>query len=486
MAGKIKRNIIRIHNISGSFLSLLIMFWFISGIVMIFQGFPHAPKEDSFLHLSTFSPGQFTGLQAPPEDFRGRVCLELCGDRPVYRLYTDRKLQRIIDACSLDPLPLFTEKYARELCSSFNGEPVTEIQLLEETDQWIPWSYYIPLLPFYKCSMDDRDRTVLYVSAVSGEIIQETNSKKRWAARFGAIPHWIYFKNLRLKIDAWRNVVIILALLGLVVSISGLYMGIVFLAKKKGKLSPFRKLWYRWHHLAGFFFGIFLFTFLLSGFFSMVDVPDWMAGVKKKEKVLIEWNQELELKGHARLTPAMLSSALEQKEGIRRIEWKTVGGKPSYWVYYDQYQVPAIYARDRDQIHKASPLSMEDVKECTGQLFGEIPVTITLLEGYDRYYVGSATRYRPLPVYKLCFEDAAATCLYINPDTGEEVRRTTRNSRIRRWLYRALHTFDFPALKKVDPLRKALLIFLSLGGLAISITGLALSIRWFRRKTRKI
>ncbi len=485
MAGRIRRTIIQLHNFTGSLLSLVLLSWFISGIVMIFHGFPHAPRESNFLRLDTFKPVHFKDLQAPPEDFEGRVILELCEDRAVYRLYGKGRAQQLIDASSLLPLPPFTESYARKLCNACGKGLVSGIQVLEKTDSWIPWSSYNKLLPFYKCSMDDPGRTVLYVSAVSGEIIQETNRTKRWAARFGAIPHWIYFKKLRLNVEAWSAVIIVLALLGLVVSISGLYMGLAFAGKRKGRLSPYKKRWYRWHHLTGFFFGIFLFTFLISGFFSMVSVPDWMAGVRKKEKIAIRWNQSLDMKGHAGLTPAAIFNGLEQKEGIRRIEWKTMRGRPSYRVYYDRYREAVIYTREGEQIIKAPPLSTDDVKTYGKSLFGELPFSIEVMQNYDRYYTGSASRYRPLPIYRVSVEDAAASCLYIDPATGEEIRRTNRNSRISRWLYRALHTLDFPALKRAEPLRKALLIFLSLGGIALSVTGLVLSFKWFRRKTKR-
>lgn len=78
-------------------------------------------------------------------------------------------------------------------------------------------------------------------------------------------------------------------------------------------------------------------------------------------------------------------------------------------------------------------------------------------------------------------DDVANTWLYIDPASGEAVKTLTRNTRLRRWLYRFLHTLDIPMLKKMDGLRKTILVLLCLMGLAISVTGFVIGIKWFKR-----
>ncbi len=484
---RISKFLIKIHKASGSLLSLMFVVWFISGIVLIFDGFPHASREDRFLHLQELKPLHFENLQAPSPDFRGEVSLEICDGKPVYRVQNGRKAKSTFNAETLEPVSCFSENYAVKLSEAFLGSTVKEVQKMNDLDQWVPWSYYKPLLPFFKCTMNDPAHTVMYVSEKTGEIIQQTTRKSRWSARFGAIPHWIYFKQLKSVGDTWRIVVIILSGLGVLMSLTGVYAGIVRLKKRKQKgLTPYKKFWFKWHHLIGFFFGLFVFTFILSGLISVTSIPDWMVGVNSTEKVKVRWNEKLDLNGQQTITPKAIYNALNKKQGIRKIEWKTVFGQPQYQVYYDDYQIPEVYALQNGKIEALTPFSLEDVKLHAKEILRDIQYIIKPQPGYDYYYAGSAMRYLSEQAIKIELEDAAETWIYINPASGAEVKRLTKNSRVRRWLYRFLHTFDIPPLKKVDGLRKTILILLSIGGIVVSFTGLVLSRRWFNRNLRKV
>ncbi len=473
------------HKITGSVLSLLFLVWFISGIVLIFEGFPHASRKERFEHLSVLSKDEFANLKVPSASWKGKVNLELCNEKPVYRVFSERKAQQVFDAETLNPVGDFSEEYAQKLASSFSGFPVKRIEVLDDFDQWVPWSYYERLLPFYKCYMDDPKHTVLYVSKKSGEIVQQTNRMNRWAARCGAIPHWIYFKNIRLQKGLWINLVLFLSAIGIIVSVSGIVVGFVRLKKGKG-LTPYKKPMYKWHHITGFIFGLFVFTFILSGFFSLASVPDWMVFVSEKQNNELEWNQKLDLSKYPLVSPLEIFDALERKNGIRKICWKTIHDKPHYLVYYDDYQVPDIYYWQDGNIIPHKKYSISEIENLAKKYLGSSDFTITQQEKYDDYYSGSAMYYLPEPVYKIEVDDKSQTWLYINPASGEELKRHTKNTRLRRWLYQGLHKFNFHFLKnEAEWFRKLLLILLSIGGIAVSVTGLWLSKRWLRRTIKK-
>jgi len=476
---------LQIHKISGSILSLMFLVWFLSGIVLIFEGFPHASREERFMHLPEFTPTQFQNLQALPTTFKGNVALEICDGKPVYRVSSGRKAQQVFNANTLKPVSSFSEEYAKKFCVSFNKHVVKEVKILTDFDQWIPWSYYKPLLPFYKCYMNDPVHTILYVSEKTGEIVQQTTRKKRWCARLGAIPHWIYFKQLRLQKGLWINLILCLSAIGIAVSITGIIVALI--RKKKGKgLTPYKKPLYKWHHISGFVFGVFIFTFILSGFFSLANVPDWLVFISTKNDNEINWVQKLDLSKQAVVVPTNIYEALEQKDGIRKISWKNLHGKPGYFVYYNNYQIPVVYQLIGDSIKKRSTYSLSEIKEIAGNYLGETIFTLTQQEKYDNYYSGSAMHYLPEPVYKLEANNAAQTWIYINPATAEEVKRYTRNTRLRRWLYQGLHKFNFQFLtEEAEWFRKLLLIIISLGGITVSITGVWLSKKWLRRTVRK-
>lgn len=466
-------------------MSLMFVVWFISGIVLIFDGFPHASREERFLHLSEFKEADFTNIQAPPESFQGKLSLELCDGKPVYRVKTGRKAQKTYDAISLEPIANFNEDHAKSLSESFNGYPVKEIEKVNELDSWVPWSYYKPLLPFYKCRMSDPSHTVLYISEKTGEIVQETNRRARWSARFGAIPHWIYFKQLRLSKGTWKLVVIILSSIGVLMSLTGIVAGIIRFRNRKRGITPYKKPWYKWHHLTGFFFGLFVFTFILSGLVSVISIPDWLLGIDKNEKAKIQWNQKLNLAGHKKTAPKEIFTALKNKEGVRKIEWKTVFNQAQFRVYYNDYQNSEAYTISNGKIVPVKEMTNEEIHTQAKRIIKNHLFTIESQKNYDSYYSGSAMHYLPEEAFKIDVNDAWGTALYVNPQNGDLVKKTTKNSRVRRWLYRFLHTFDIPILKKYDGLRKTILILLSIAGLAVSLTGLVLSFKWFKRNFNK-
>ncbi|PID89668.1 MAG: hypothetical protein CSB01_00850 [Bacteroidia bacterium] len=477
-----KKILFEIHRTLGVIMSLMFFVWFLSGIVLLFQGFPHASRKDRFLNLSTFSEDTFKGILPPSEAFKGAVNLELCDTVPVYRVYESRKKQKVYNAKNLEEIAFFSEDYARELCYSFRQAKVKELLVMNDLDQWIPWSSYKVLLPFYKCYLDDDKHTVLYISQKTGSILQETNRKSRWFARLGAIPHWLYFSNLRQHQGAWENVLIYLSIVGLFVSLSGLILGFIMMVKKRW-LTPYKKKWYRWHHITGYIFGVFTFTFLLSGLLSMTDIPDWLLFVKQREK--ISWEQTLNITQHESCNPQRLYKSISPKKGIRKIEWKSIFDQPYYFVYYDDFKNPKVYQQLKDTIVLHEGFTFEQIAAESEKRFAKKPVKLFVQNEYDNYYRFYKMYHCPLPVYRLDFNDDAKSCLYISPKTAEKVMRVDRTSRVRRWLYGALHTFGFGILNDIEWLRKLLIILASTGGLFLSYTAVVLSFRWIRRKKNK-
>jgi hypothetical protein len=484
----LKNTLIKIHNLSGTFLSLMFVIWFLSGFVLIFAGFPHASREERFLHLSYLNKDDFESIQAP-KGFKGRVELEKLNGNPVYRVYNGRKAQKVYDARSLQPLGKYSKEDAVRLAQDFTGAKIDSVEKIDELDQWMPWSYYRPLLPMYKCHMDDDAHTRIYVSEVSGSIVQETTRKSRWLGRIGAIPHWIYFKSLRIKVTLWSKVVTWVSALGVLVSLSGIIAGFIRLRRRNrhekwGQLTFYKKFWHKWHHLTGFFFGLFVFAFMLSGMISVTDIPHWMIARHNKKSGKRIWNQKLELDQHAVVDFNKFWEAADNGTPIRKVAFKTVHNKPSFWVYRDQFRNPDVYIVNQDTVIAKAKYDKEEIINWCKNVMPEAVYQLEQQNEYDAYYQISGMWNRPLPVWQLNVEDKDNTRMYINAETGEVVKSITDKDRWRRWLYRSLHTFDFPYLKKHDWLRKALLLFLSLGGTVVSISGLVLGLKWIQRKSR--
>ena len=93
----------------------------------------------------------------------------------------------------------------------------------------------------------------------------------------------------------------------------------------------------------------------------------------------------------------------------------------------------------------------------------------TWLRTYDNYYYDRGER-RRLPVLRVRYDDPQQTWLYFDPYRGSIVRKEERLTRINRWLYHGLHSLDFPFLYGHRPLWDIVVVVLSLGGIAVSVT----------------
>ena len=68
------------------------------------------------------------------------------------------------------------------------------------------------------------------------------------------------------------------------------------------------------------------------------------------------------------------------------------------------------------------------------------------------------------------YADPRRTWAYFDPQRGVIAARVDRASRWDRWLYHGFHSLDFPFLYYKRPLWDLVVIVLSLGGIAISVT----------------
>ncbi|WP_372754318.1 PepSY domain-containing protein [Labilibaculum sp.] len=488
---KLKKLLLQIHDLSGSLLSLMFVIWFLSGFVLIYAGFPHASREERFMHLSFLEQSDFNSIQMP-SNLSGRLELEKRSGIPVYRAYKGRKSQKVYNAISLAEWKKCSEKEALALAEDFVGAKTLAVQKIDELDEWIPYSYYHVLLPMYKISLDDEEHTRLYISEKSGSIVQETTRASRWAARVGAIPHWVYLRSLYQQKAFGATLVTSLAFIGILASLSGLIVGFIRLRKrKKGEkkqwqaFTPYKKFWYKWHHISGFVFGFFVFTFILSGLVSLTSIPKWMVSVHAKVSPQKVWNQSPDLRQFSEITMSDFWYALDNKKEIRKVVFKSVMGKPCFWLYRNHFQTAEIYSVEEQGIHRKEHYSGEEVRQWCEKSFPEVAYDLQEQKEYDAYYQPTGMATRPLPVWQINLKDADHTRLYVSSNSGELLKSYNSNQRWRRWSYRSLHALDFPFLKQHEWLRKLILIVILIGGSAVSISGFVLGMLSIKRKCKK-
>ncbi len=380
---------------------------------------------------------------------------------------------------------------AKQVVEDFiRGEyDINEVEKMDKLDQWTPRTGFLPYLPAYKVYLDNGKGTVCYVSSVTGEFFQKVNLADKIWVWLGAIPHWIYFKDLRIQTLLWRDVVVGLSLLGVVMCIAGLYMGIIRVKGKKHKqwtFSPYKKVWFKWHHYTGFIFGLVTFTWILSGLFSM-NPWKWSPSKSLSKEASYLWQGGTLNPEWFVVNPSNALSAFEQdreRQEVRIIEFIQFGGRPYYKANLADGST-RLFQADGHSDQWVTDLSTKAYLKQVQALHPEVTdLQMTALTGYDAYYYDKH-RTRPLPVLKVDIDDRANTSYYINPKTTEVMLKYENTSRLNRWLHHGLPSLDFPVLFFKIPLWDIVVIMLMLGGTSVSITGLVLTWKWLKRKLLK-
>jgi uncharacterized iron-regulated membrane protein len=231
--------------------------------------------------------------------------------------------------------------------------------------------------------------------------------------------------------------------------------------------------WMKWHHVSGLVGGLFLTTWIASGWLS-VNPFKWFARTQLTETQLgayAGWTKDKPY-GVTREALAALSSA-EPSD----ISFAWVGGRP------------LIVARSRTgealaDAQTGMPIRLEDAAlvEAARQVFPSVPVIDAYRLSEETFYWYSHHNRRPLPVVKVSFGDPSATWLYLDPATGAIAGLSDRSSRTYRWLFNFIHDYDLPLLLRNQPARDILVWVLSIAGLVVSVSGVVIGWRTLLRR----
>jgi hypothetical protein len=474
------RPLVYTHRWLGIGGGLLLFMWFATGIVMMYHRMPEVGAAERLERLAAIDP---TSIEVAPGDAAEtagapgrRFSLAVLHGRPVYRFGV-----RTVYADSGALLEGLSAEEALAIAGDFSPDHRATLAydaLIAEPDQWTLQSR--PFFPLHRIALGDEEDTRVYVSDRSGDVVMRTTrSERRWSYA-GAVLHWLYFTPLRANPALWTQTIIWLSVAGCLLTLSGLLWGVLRFSpfrrhRPQGRRlarSPYTGL-LKWHHYVGLVFGLFTFTWMLSGGLSM-DPWSW----------------------HPETTPTA-----EQREGAARgvlrlddVSARTVrAGAASLVAAGAAREIDVVRFRGEEYLVGAGDagpsrtllVSMRTPAEGVFERFADADVIdaaveampgigirdLTWLDAYDPYYYdrsGSA----PLPVLRVGYADPQETALYLDPRSGAILRKEERLTRLNRWLYHGLHSLDFPLLYGRRPLWDAVMIVLSLGGLAVSATTL--------------
>lgn len=274
------------HRWIGIVTCLLFAMWFVSGVVMMYVAFPNLSDKERWAALPPIawdkvevSPDRamaIAGLKNYPRDLR----LAMLGETPVYRLLGWDGARKTVSAVDGRMIDAITPDQALAVAGSYPR--ARQLQVLEtiERDQWSVTARYDPLRPLYLISLGDDQGTQLYISSRTGEIALDTTRTERVWNWLGSIPHWIYPTVLRKDGSTWRLVVLWISGICIVVAVTGFWIGILRMRLRRrytsGAVTPYRG-WMAWHHIAGLIGGVFLLTWIFSGWLSL-NPGEYFAG----------------------------------------------------------------------------------------------------------------------------------------------------------------------------------------------------------------
>lgn len=454
-----------IHRWIGIATCLLFAIWFLSGVVMMYVGFPALTETERRAMLPAIEGQQVrltptealaaAGQGAWPRSLR----LEMLLEEPVYRITTWDSAHLTVSA--RDGRRIAGIDAAQAVAIAGGGKAQ-----LEERDQWSVTARYDPLRPLYLVSLNDAADTQLYVSVRTGEIVLDTTRYERFWNWLGSVPHWIYPTILRANAPLWREVVLWVSGAAILVAVTGILIGIQRLRPqrryKSGVISPYRG-WLLWHHWAGVIGGLFLLAWIVSGWLSM-NPNDWFSGRNTDVAALRRYA------GHE--APVFPSAAVPG-EGVVEMRFLWIGGNPLIVQYRGDGSVIGA-AMARAQIFAAAAQLLPQAR----------PVLQTTLTDEDDYWYSHHTT-RMLPVLRIGFDDADGTWFHVDPVNGDILSRMDASRRRYRWLFNALHSFDFHVLIRNRPAWDLALWTMSLLGLGLSATGIVIGWRHLRRRLRR-
>lgn len=484
---------------------LLFVMWFLSGLVMMYVGFPALTEDErlaglSPLELDATTLGPTAALAALPAAARERpprqLLLEMLSAGPqagpVWRIVDGQGQRHVVSARSGQTLAPVDAGTAAAIAAAFVGsatEGSASVRFVEtlERDQWTVPNGLNGLRPFHRIAVGDPAATELYVSAVSGEVVRDTTRHERFWNWLGAVPHWIYFTPVRADPPLWRDVVLWISGLGIVSAVTGAVIGILRLRLRgryrNGRMTPYGG-WFAWHHVAGLIGGLFLITWIVSGWLSM-DPNRWFqppppeADATGRFADLAGGSATAALRGldWPALVLALNAGPLGADRSARELRLLPFGGR---WLVQlrDQRGESTLL----DPRTMATPaIAADDIRRAAQRyLPGAGVAELSLLAREDAHWYSHHQK-RTIPVWRVVFDDEAATWLHVSPTTGQILGLSDQRSRTRRWLFNGLHSLDFPWLIHHRPAWDLVVWLLSIAGTVISISGVVLGWRRLRK-----
>ncbi|CAD5370257.1 conserved membrane hypothetical protein [Rubrivivax sp. A210] len=503
-----KRWLYLVHRWLGITLCLVMALWFLSGMVMLYVGYPKLTPAEHLAGLPAL-PAQgccvplAQALRAAGLDgaSAASAAADRRGNRPEpdsWRLtsvagapryvFGDARHPVAVDAISGARISGVSATDALASARHFAGGVPGRYLAQRGEDAWTHSRALDAHRPLHVVEVDDADTRWLYVSSRTGEVVRDASFVERSWGWLGAWLHWLYILRGGALNEWWTDIVIALSLAATVGALAGLVIGVLrwrFRGRyKSGHRTPYTGFMERWHHLLGMAGGVLCLTWVLSGLLSVNPWKLFNAPGARPDRMAYAGGPLQAQQAPAAADVLARLQALGHQP--RELQWRRLGG---------DHDVLALgtggtWVVDATQAHEQAMPQARWRAAAQALLPGTRIVQQQRLTAYDHWYYArephtmTGHSERPLPAWRLQFDDANDTWVTIAEHTGAIVQVSDGHRRVDRWLFAFLHSFDLPQLLAARPAWDAWMLVFSLAGLGLSLTGVVTGWRRLRRKAR--
>lgn len=502
-----KRLLFLIHRWSGVVLSLLMLLWFVSGLVIVYSTQMTQNRAQQWARAESLQPaaGWLSLGEAWRRSAEGRALLSAGKrDKGSDAAIVEARLVRIAGTSNWLVEDSRGERFA---VSATDGHlhSTSPDEALLIAGQWAPGddrAAYVETLdnptilrnqealkPFHRIRLGDGAGGELLISARTGEVVHASSAVERGMYWAGNWTHLFRFLDLAGLGEQRVDVLLWVAAGAFVATLTGLIVGWLrwrpgWFGKAtyaEGRVHPYKVSWFRWHFWAGLLGGTLALTWTLSAYLNgnpwqifspanptKAELARYVG--KEQPGSMLDWRPD---------------SARDAAQDVVELAWRHLGNEA----------VLLSYQRDgsRRTVEPATA-RFDDAAllQAVRRLAGTAAVAEQSVQTeYDSYYYprhGRGLVDRPLPVLRVGLDDQAGTRFYLDPQDGRLLLRQDQSRRVYRWLWSALHHWDFGWLY-LRPVWDAWMLTWIGFGLVLSVSSLVLAWRrlatTFRRQAKK-
>jgi hypothetical protein len=302
------------------------------------------------------------------------------------------------------------------------------------------------LKPLHRFATGDAAGTQIIVSARTGEVAQVSTRVERAFIYAGNWLHLFRWLDVLGAGDYRRDALTYVGFFAAIGAFSGIVIGWIkwkpgFFGRPtyaRGRTQPYRETWLKYHFWTGLIGGTFAFFWAASGFLSTNPGQIFSQATASREE-LARYRGAALPQAFADWRP---TAALGLAADVVELSWSRLG------------EEALLLAQSRDGARRAvavpgavAGLGEQSLLAAATRLKeGVAIVGAETLADYDSYYFANHRQTaldKPLPVLRVDFADAEHTSLYVDPTDGRLLAKFDTSRRVYRWVYSAVHHWDF-------------------------------------------